>query len=95
MADYGGQDTAAKSLRTDQLSRINEYGTNPRPAAARPGEAPRTQTYRVPIDVAMKRVVEDARTDPGALVPALGRSDKATVLFLSHAWRGGNGRRNS
>jgi hypothetical protein len=80
MADYGGQDTAAKSLRTDQLSRINEYGTNPRPAAAKPGEAPRTQTYRVPIDVAMKRVVEDARVDPGALVPALGRSDKATVL---------------
>jgi hypothetical protein len=80
MADYGGQDTAAKSLRTEQLSRINEYGTNPRPAAAKPGEAPRTQSYRVPIDVAMKRVVEDARVDPGALVPALGRSDKATVL---------------
>ena len=79
-ADYGGQDIGAKSLRTDQLSRINEYGTNPRPAAAKPGEAPRTQTYRVPIDVAMKRVVEDARTDPGALVPSLGRSEKATVL---------------
>ncbi|HEX8109267.1 MAG TPA: hypothetical protein VF516_16155, partial [Kofleriaceae bacterium] len=80
MADYGGQDTAAKSLRTDQLSRINEYGTNPRPAAAKAGEAQRPQTYRVPIDVAMKRVVEDARADPGALVPSLGRSDKATVL---------------
>jgi hypothetical protein len=80
MADYGGQDTAARSLRTDQLSRINEYGTNPRPAAAKPGEAPRSQSYRVPIDVAMKRVVEDARADPGALVPSIGRSDKATVL---------------
>lgn len=79
-ADYEGQDMAAKSLRTDQLGRINEYGTNPRPAAAKPGEAPRVQTYRIPIDVAMKRVVEDARTDPGALVPALGRSEKATVL---------------
>jgi hypothetical protein len=79
-ADYEGQDTAAKSLRTEQLGRINEYGTNPRPAAAKPGEAPRMQTYRVPIDVAMKRVVEDARTDPGALVPSLGRSEKATVL---------------
>src|SRR5215475_3405452 len=79
-ADYEGQDTAAKSLRTDQLGRINEYGTNPRPAAAKPGEAPRIQTYRIPIDVAMKRVVEDARTDPGALVPSLGRSEKATVL---------------
>src|SRR5689334_20043016 len=72
MADYGGQDTAAKSLRTEQLSRITEYGTNPRPAAAKAGETPRSQTYRVPIDVAMKRVVEDARVDPGALVPALG-----------------------
>jgi hypothetical protein len=80
MADYGGQDTAAKSLRTDQLSRINEYGTNPRPAAPKAGEAQRPQTYRVPVDVAMKRVVEDAKADPGALVPALGRSEKATVL---------------
>lgn len=79
-ADYGGQDTSARSLRTDQLSRVNEYGTNPRPAAAKPGEAQRPQTYRVPIDVAMKRVVEDAKADPGALVPALGRSDQATVL---------------
>jgi hypothetical protein len=79
-ADYEGQDIGARSLRTDQLGRITEYGTNPRPAAAKPGEAPRTQTYRVPIDVAMKRVVEDARTDPGALIPSLGRSDKATVL---------------
>jgi hypothetical protein len=79
-ADYGGQDIAAKSLRTDQLSRINEYGTNPRPAAPKAGEAQRLQTYRVPIDVAMKRVVEDGKADPGVLVPALGRSDKATVL---------------
>ncbi|HEX3757656.1 MAG TPA: hypothetical protein VHW23_03080 [Kofleriaceae bacterium] len=80
MADYGGQDTAAKSLRTEQLSRVNEYGTNPRPPAPKAGEAQRPQTYRVPVDVAMKRVVEDARVDPGALVPSLGRSDKATVL---------------
>jgi hypothetical protein len=80
MADYGGQDTAAKSLRTDQLSQINGYGTNSRPAAPKAGEAQRPQTYRVPIDVAMKRVVEDAKADPGALVPTLGRSEKATVL---------------
>src|SRR5205814_7319786 len=39
MADYGGQDINAKSLRTEQLNRINEYGTNPRPAAAKPGES--------------------------------------------------------
>src|SRR5215475_7751323 len=79
-ADYGGQDTSARSLRTDQLNRVNEYGTNPRPAAAKPGEAQGQQTYRVPVDVAMKRVVEDAKADPGALVPALGHSDNATVL---------------
>jgi hypothetical protein len=81
MADYGGQDTNARSLRTEQLNRITEYGTNPRPAAPKANEAARPQTYRVPIDVAMKRVVDDARTgDPGALIPSLGASDKATVL---------------
>jgi hypothetical protein len=81
MADYGGQDTNAKSLRTEQLNRITEYGTNPRPAAPKANEAQRPQTYRVPIDVAMKRVADDARTgDPGALIPSLGASDKATVL---------------
>ncbi|HMG20406.1 MAG TPA: hypothetical protein VK607_03780 [Kofleriaceae bacterium] len=80
MADYGGQDTGAKSLRTEQVNRIGEYGTNPRPAAAKANEAQRPQTYRVPIDVAMKRVVAEARTDPAALIPSLGRSEKATVL---------------
>jgi hypothetical protein len=80
MADYGGQDTGARSLRTEQQSRISEYGTNPRPAAPKANEAQRPQTYRIPIDVAMKLTVQGARSDPGALVPALGRSDKATVL---------------
>lgn len=80
MADYGGQDTNARSLRTDQLSRVNEYASNPRPVAAKPGEPQRSQTYRIPVDVAMKLVVESAKADPGALIPSLGRSDKATVL---------------
>src|SRR5690349_14100723 len=80
MADYGGQDTGAKSLRTEQVNRIAEYGTNPRPAAPKAGEAPRQQSYRIPIDVAMKLVVEGAKGHPGALVPVLGPSDKATVL---------------
>jgi hypothetical protein len=80
MADYGGQDTGAKSLRTEQLNRIGEYGTNPRPQAAKANEAQRPQTYRVPIDVAMKRVVADAKEHSGELVPSLGRSDKPTVL---------------
>ena len=44
MADYGGQDTNAKSLRTEQVNRIGEYGTNPRPAAPKAGEAPKQQS---------------------------------------------------
>ena len=80
MADYGGQDTGVRSMRTEQVNRIAEYGTNPRPPAPKAGEAPRQQSYRVPIDVAMKLVVEGARSRPEALVPAVGTSDKATVL---------------
>jgi hypothetical protein len=80
MADYGGQDTGAKSLRTEQVNRIAEYGTNPRPAAPKANEAPRQQSYRIPIDVAMKLVVEGAKSHPGALIPAIGPSAKATVL---------------
>ena len=80
MADYGGQDTNARSLRTEQVNRIGGYGTNPRPQAPKANEAQRPQTYRVPIDVAMKRVVEDAKADPSALIPSLGHSDKATVM---------------
>jgi len=80
MADYGGQDTPARSLRAEQTSRIGEYGTNPRPAPPKANEAARLQSYRVPIDIAMKLVVNGARTDPGALIPAVGRSDRSTVL---------------
>lgn len=80
MADYGGQDTGARSLRTDQINRIGEYGTNAKPAAPKAGEAARPQTYRVPVDVAMKLVVEGAKQDAGKLIPSLGPSDKSTVL---------------
>jgi hypothetical protein len=80
MADYGGQDTSVRSMRTEQVNRIAEYGTNPKPTAPKPGETPRQQSYRVPIDVAMKIVVEGAKSRPEALVPAVGPSDKATVL---------------
>src|ERR1700742_4773703 len=62
-ADYGGQDTSAKSLRAAQTGAISDYATNPRPAAPKPGEAARPQTYHVPIDVAMKRVLEEAKAD--------------------------------
>lgn len=79
IADYGGQDIGYKTLRTDQMNRINEYGTNAKPAAPKANEAAKPQTYRVPIDVAMKLVVAGAKTGPGALVPTVGPSNKATV----------------
>src|SRR5215510_4531138 len=69
MADYGGQDTSARSLRAEQMNRIGEYGTNPKPAAPKPNEAPKPQTYRMPIDLAMKLVVEGAKEDPSMLIP--------------------------
>src|ERR1051325_9383415 len=73
LADYGGQDTTAKSVRTEQVNRIGEHASNPKPAAPKANEAPRPQTYRIPIDVAMKLVVEGARSDPSSLIPSLGR----------------------
>jgi hypothetical protein len=80
MADYGGQDTGVRSMRTEQVNRIAEWGTNPKPAAPKAGEAPRQQSYRIPIDVAMKLVVEGAKAQPDKLVPVIGPSDKATVM---------------
>jgi len=80
IADYGGQDTTARSLRTEQLNRISEYASNPKPAAPKANEAPKVQSYRIPVEVAMKLVVEAAKADPSSLIPAVGRSDKSTVL---------------
>lgn len=80
MADYGGQDTVARSIRTEQINRINEYGTNPRPAPPKGNEPVKPQTFRVPITHAMKLVVDGAKTDASALVPAVARSSTATVL---------------
>ncbi len=74
MADYGGNDTTAKSVRTEQVHHITEYGSNPvDPKSNKPA------TFRIPIDVAMKQVVNEAKVDPANLVPTQGRSDKATV----------------
>jgi hypothetical protein len=80
IADYGGQDTTQRSLRTDQLNRISEYASNPKPAPPKANEAPKSQSYRIPVDVAMKLVVDAAKADPSSLIPVVGRSDKATVL---------------
>jgi len=80
MADYGGQDTNVRSLRAEQVNRIGEYNPNPRPAAPKANEAAKPQTYRIPVDIAMKLVVGEAKADASALVPQVGRSDKTTVL---------------
>jgi hypothetical protein len=79
-ADYGGQDTGLKSLRAAQMGMINDYKTNSKPAEPKPGEAAKPQTYHVPIEVAMKHVVDEAKADPSNLIPTVGRSDKPTVL---------------
>ena len=73
MADYGGTDTQARSLRSAQVQHITDYGAN----AAAAGKA---ATYRVSIDEAMKLVVDAAKVDPSNLIPTQGRSDKATIL---------------
>ena len=76
MADYGGQDTQAKSIRAQQMMALKASST---PNAAPQGPK-QVQTFRIPIEYAMKKVVDGARVDPGNLVPAIGRSDKPTVL---------------
>src|SRR5512138_3118175 len=67
MADYGGQDTTAKGHKADELRNISEPASNP------------GGTYRIPIEAAMKLVVEDAKKDPSHLVPALPPATKATI----------------
>ena len=72
MADYGGQDTDYQKLRSTQKNNITEPGPNANTGG--------TQTYRIPINHAMKLVVDEAKVDPANLVPSQGRSDQATAL---------------
>src|SRR5437867_9724018 len=51
MADYGGNDETAKTVRTSQMTTISTYA---------PAD-PVKQTYRIKIDDAMKWVVRDAK----------------------------------
>lgn len=57
MADYGGNDTHFRTMKAAAMNNITEYGKNP------------DGTFRINIDVAMKKVAEDAKTDPAGLVP--------------------------
>jgi hypothetical protein len=79
MADYGGQDTSVKNLKAAQMGSINEYGPNAAPAAPKAGEPVKSQTYHMAIADAKKLVIEP-KADPANLIPALGRSDKPTVM---------------
>lgn len=79
-ADYGGQDTSSKSLRAAQAGSINEYKPNAKPAAPKAGEEVKPQTYRMPVEVAMKKIAEEAKASPGNLIPTVGPSNKPTVL---------------
>ena len=67
-ADYKDMDVTAKGHKADEMRNITEAATNT--------GAP---TYRIPIEHAMKLVVEDAKNDPSHLVPSLPKADKATI----------------
>ena len=72
MADYGGQDMTAKGRKADEMRNITEPGKNT------VGEGQQA-TFRVPIDVAMQKIVEDVKKSPEHLVPALPPSTKASI----------------
>lgn len=79
MADYGGQDTAHRSLRAQQLENLQRYEPKPPPQPGQGGQATPPQTYVISIDDAIPLVVEAAKRDPSNLVPAIGPANKPTV----------------
>jgi hypothetical protein len=78
MADYGGQETSAKTLKADQIRNITQSGKN----QTAPGAA---ETFRIPIDGehgavgAIQLIARDVKTDPTHLIPALPPSTKSTI----------------
>src|SRR5688572_29580516 len=72
MADYGGQDKTALGRHADEQRNIMEPGKN----AVAEGQTP---TFRIPIDHAMRLIVEDVKKDPAHLIPALPRSEKSSI----------------
>lgn len=78
MADYGGQERTFQSIRADQMSTLKTYRPNALPPAGKDGTAP-PQTYVIPIDQAIRLVVQGAKADPANLVPAIGPAVKPTV----------------
>ncbi|HEX5060232.1 MAG TPA: hypothetical protein VFV99_12775 [Kofleriaceae bacterium] len=72
MADYGGQDLTAKGRKADEMRNITEAGKN----SVGPGQE---ATFRIPIQNAMQKIVEDAKADPSHLIPALPPSTKPSI----------------
>ena len=72
MADYGGNDTAVKSMRSAQIHNITDVGSNP-------VDPKRPATYHIDVKDAMKLTLEAAKVDPANLVPTVGRSETPTV----------------
>lgn len=66
--DYAGMDRTAASHKADEMRNITEAGTNTG-----------ASTFHIPVDTAMKLVVEDAKKDPSHLIPALPPSTKPTI----------------
>jgi len=64
MADYGGNDTNWRAVKATAQGNIGEYAAN----HGKAGEP--ITSYRVPIDVAMAKVLENA-ADPANLVPGV------------------------
>jgi hypothetical protein len=70
MADYGGQDTQARTLKAEQTNAISRSTPN-----AAPKTTAEFQTYRIPIKTAMEKVVAEAKKDCTVeLVPVVGPS---------------------
>jgi hypothetical protein len=78
MADYGGQDTTAKSLRAQQMENLQRFAPQAAPQAPKEGPTP-PQTYTISIDDAIPLVVRSAKQDPSNLVPAIGRAVTPSV----------------
>src|SRR4051812_49955444 len=77
MADYGGQDTTAKSLRAQQLENLQKDEPKAAPQAPEEGAMP-PPTYSISIDDAIPLVVRSAERDPSKLVPGVGAAGAPT-----------------
>lgn len=74
MADYGGQESPALSLKSAQLNNISEY-VNKMGSPDNP-----KSSHQVPIAQAMELVAADAKKDPANLVPGIDPATKKPTV---------------